>query len=195
MDFDNKKAIGQRINAALAESGLLQKTLAKELDVGDNVISYWLSGVRTPNTRQLTKIAELLYVSTDWLLGLSDVKLPSMEVRAICEFTNIPEKAAFYLNELPPDDSRHKLLSALLGDPRFDVLLAKCSKYIKLKGMKTDPAFETSPERDRYADILEPYGLVILTPEEQANALYGEEITTLLRDLLLSQVEGGKEHG
>ena len=69
--MDNAKVIGQRINAALAKSGKRQKDLAAELGVKDNVVSYYCSGTRTPNVKQIIEISRLLRVSTDWLLGLS----------------------------------------------------------------------------------------------------------------------------
>lgn len=69
-----KKAIGCRINEALALRDVKQKDLAEILGVTDNTVSYYCSGSRTPNTQQITEIAKFLNVSTDWLLGLSDAK-------------------------------------------------------------------------------------------------------------------------
>ena len=65
--------IGKRINSALAEKDIKQKELAKKIGVNDNVISYWCSGSRTPNTQQIIQICNVLGVSADYLLGLTDV--------------------------------------------------------------------------------------------------------------------------
>ncbi len=62
MDNNYNEIIGQRINAALALSNIKQKELAKELGVKDNVVSYWCSGKRTPNTEQIIKISKMLNI-------------------------------------------------------------------------------------------------------------------------------------
>lgn len=64
------KELGARIAVALKLNGLKQKDLAKELGVSCSTVSYWCSGGRVPNVRQLYEIARRLNVSADYLLGL-----------------------------------------------------------------------------------------------------------------------------
>lgn len=66
------KIIGQRINTALADRQMKQKELAAKIGVTDNTISYFCSGGRTPNTQQIIKIANVLGVTADFLLGLEN---------------------------------------------------------------------------------------------------------------------------
>lgn len=93
-----KKKIGQRINAALASSNITQKVLAKQLEVTDNTVSYWCNGHRVPNIEQLIKISSFLSVSTDYLLGLSNVPTTDLNIREICEYTGLSEKSVCNLN-------------------------------------------------------------------------------------------------
>ena len=90
--MDIKKIVGMRINDALAQSGMLQKDLAKVLDVTDNTISYFCKGSRSPQLEQLPKIAEALNISTDYLLGMTQVKSPSIDTQAIVAKTGLSEK-------------------------------------------------------------------------------------------------------
>lgn len=85
--------IGKRINSALAEKDIKQKELAKKIGVNDNVISYWCSGSRTPNTQQIIQICNVLGVSADYLLGLSDVATNDKDLQYICDYTGLDEKA------------------------------------------------------------------------------------------------------
>ena len=85
--------IGKRINSALAEKDIKQKELAKKIGVNDNVISYWCSGSRTPNTQQIIQICNVLGVSADYLLGLSDVATNDKGLQYICDYTGLDEKA------------------------------------------------------------------------------------------------------
>ncbi len=85
--------IGKRINAALAEKDIKQKELAKKIGVNDNVISYWCSGSRTPNTQQIIEICNVLGVSADYLLGLTDVATTDKDLQYICDYTGLEEEA------------------------------------------------------------------------------------------------------
>lgn len=90
--MDIKKIVGNRINEALAQNGMLQKDLAKILGVTDNTISYFCKGSRSPQLEQLPKIAEALNTSTDYLLGMTQVKSPSIDTQAIVSQTGLSEK-------------------------------------------------------------------------------------------------------
>lgn len=109
MDDLTKKKIGTNINAALANAKLKQKDLAKELKVTDNTVSYWCSGMRTPNTEQIIQIAKFLKVSTDYLLGLSNVATTDAELKAVCEYTGLTEDAAKNLHH-------SKILNSMFPD-------------------------------------------------------------------------------
>ena len=91
--MDNKKIIGSRINSALAMNNTLQKELAKQLNVKDNIVSYWCKGDRTPNTTQIIQIANCLNVSTDYLLGLTDVATNDKDLKFVCEYTGLNENS------------------------------------------------------------------------------------------------------
>ncbi len=98
MDVITKKKIGQAINTLLAEQNKRQKDLAKELGVTDNTISYFVSGSRTPNLEQITTIADFFNVSTDFLLGRTKAHTQNTEIRAICDYTGLSEKAVSELH-------------------------------------------------------------------------------------------------
>lgn len=92
--------IGQRINEALAFRNVKQKELAKELGVKDNVVSYWCSGSRVPNVQQIMQISNILNVSADYLIGLSEAKTNIIELKAICDYTGLSEEAVNKLHNL-----------------------------------------------------------------------------------------------
>ena len=69
-----KRMVGQRINTLLSTHNKKQAELAKYLDIKPNTISFYCSGERTPNTEQIVKIADFFSVTTDYLLGKSDIE-------------------------------------------------------------------------------------------------------------------------
>lgn len=62
----------ERVAALMSEHGLNQKDLAAKAGVTESAISYYLKGVRTPRSDVLTRIANALNTSTDYLLGAGD---------------------------------------------------------------------------------------------------------------------------
>ncbi len=101
MDIDErKKLIGTRLNTVLAMRNVKQKDLAKHLGIQDNAVSYFCKGDRTPNTAQLAEICDYLEVSADYLLGLSDVSTPDMDVQAIAQATGLSENSSEFLLDL-----------------------------------------------------------------------------------------------
>ncbi len=99
MEDNYKKILGIRLNTALAAANMKQKELAKLLGVTDNTISYFCSGKRIPNIEQIIQISKFLNVSTDFLLGLSDVKSTEADIKTICDYTGLNEKSISYLFE------------------------------------------------------------------------------------------------
>ncbi len=93
MDKLTKKNVGKRLNEVLAQKNIMQKELAKHIGVTDNTVSYYLSGERCPDIEKLIEIAKFLNVSTDYLLGASNVKTTNTELKSICEYTGLSEAA------------------------------------------------------------------------------------------------------
>jgi len=85
--------IRYRLTNALASKGVKQKELAAHLKVKDNVISYFCGGVRTPNAQQIIEIAKFLNVSTDYLLGLSNVMSRNEDMQIAVKTTGLSEAA------------------------------------------------------------------------------------------------------
>lgn len=72
--FHNKKMnrFSERLRELRIEKGLSRRQLAEMLDTLPRNISYWELGQRECNFDMLLKIAEVLDVSVDYLLGKTD---------------------------------------------------------------------------------------------------------------------------
>lgn len=66
----------KRLQQLLEEKEMTQRELAARAQVTDVTISRYLSGERKPRIEIINKIAEVLNVTTDYLLGRSDEKNP-----------------------------------------------------------------------------------------------------------------------
>lgn len=67
-------SIAKRITRARLDLGINQKELAKKAEVTEASLSRYENGVREPKSAVLTRLADALEVSTDYLLGLTDEK-------------------------------------------------------------------------------------------------------------------------
>ena len=69
------KTIAEKIEESLESLNMTQKELAKKCGVTEATISRYISGARNPRGEILSKIASVIGISTDYLLGNSDIKL------------------------------------------------------------------------------------------------------------------------
>lgn len=102
----------ERFKKLRTEIGKTQAAIAADLGMKPQTISYYANG-REPDYDTLVKIADYFHVSTDYLLGVSDVRIP--ENKGLMECTGLTEKALFsliYNNAVDPLFA--KTLSALL---------------------------------------------------------------------------------
>ena len=65
----------ERFKALRLQSGLTQQELADKVGIGKMTVSQYERGVRRPDIDTLELIADFFNVSTDYLLGTSDVTL------------------------------------------------------------------------------------------------------------------------
>lgn len=69
-----------RLQEARVRVGYTQESLATALGIEKKQISRWETGSTIPGADRLAEIAELLGVSTDYILGLSDDPTPRIRI-------------------------------------------------------------------------------------------------------------------
>jgi transcriptional regulator with XRE-family HTH domain len=140
-----------------------QTALANALNVTKNTFRQWTSGNATPTIDKLVKLSEYFGVSTDYLLGLSEVKAPDATIQAAWQITGLSEAAIKELSSMPtPDDpfgiehdnamsrqvetiTYRTVVNLLLTNARGKKALKLLTRYyfatIDTKGQETSPAF------------------------------------------------------
>ena len=64
----------ERLRDLRKGKGLTQQELADKVGISRVGYGYWETGTREPNFKKLILLAKYLYVSTDYLLGLTNIK-------------------------------------------------------------------------------------------------------------------------
>lgn len=85
------------------EAGMKQSELAKILNVGQSTVSGWENGTFEPDRKTLRKIANLFNVSTDYLIGNTNIKNP-LTSEDISGLTEKQIKILEMMDKLPEQD-------------------------------------------------------------------------------------------
>ncbi len=102
----SENMLSTRLKALRTKKNLTQKQLAEKINVTHVSISGYESGNRSPDTDTLQRLADFFEVSTDYLLGRTDVPAFTSQERddvSFQAFANDSELNVFY-KELPESD-------------------------------------------------------------------------------------------
>lgn len=69
--------LGERLNELRQERGITQQELADVFHISNSAISSYETGTRIPDVDFLLELAKFYNTSCDYMIGLSDSKLPS----------------------------------------------------------------------------------------------------------------------
>ena len=92
-----KKDFATRLCRAMREKGVTQGQLADAIGVYRQCISMYVTEKTLPDGEKITKIADFLDVSTDYLLNRTDTRNPH---QSISEYTGLTENAIEALKQL-----------------------------------------------------------------------------------------------
>ena len=65
--------IGESIKTLRIEKNMSQQALAEKIGGSQKAIDYWERGVNEPKASYIIKLATFFNVSSDYLLGMSDI--------------------------------------------------------------------------------------------------------------------------
>lgn len=88
-----KALFATRLRECMKIRGENQTSLSDKIGIQRQTISLYMNGQSSPNTEILTAIAKALDVSSDYLLGLSDVPQINADIQAACKFTGLTPNA------------------------------------------------------------------------------------------------------
>jgi DNA-binding XRE family transcriptional regulator len=106
-----------------------QETLAKALNITRQAVGNYKSGQSSPDFNTLVKIAKYFNVSTDWLLGISEVQSQNTDLKAVCEYTMLSEAAIEKL--LAIKDYPLSLTDIDIAKEKVETFFYEFSKFIE----------------------------------------------------------------
>ena len=98
---DNYNSVfAKRLRELIESTGVSQAELANSVSVTRQAINSYTLGNTVPNSDVLTDIAKYFDVSSDYLLGLIDIKSNDITVKSICEEIGLSDKSVNLLIDL-----------------------------------------------------------------------------------------------
>ena len=115
-------------------TGLSQKEIATQLNLSSGTLSEWCSDNVTPPIDVLPGLAEYFNVSTDWLLGLSDVMSRNEDIQFIHNKTALSQEAISKLtvDKYIGDNEYIPLLNRIVESDLFSEFAALANTYIRI---------------------------------------------------------------
>jgi transcriptional regulator with XRE-family HTH domain len=82
-----------RLKELIDKSEFNQREVAEKIGISKQTISFYVNGKRLPDIDTVYKLSKFFQVSSDYLLGLSDVQSLELDVKAIHEAIGLSDKA------------------------------------------------------------------------------------------------------
>ena len=114
--MNETKTLGQRLYECREKTGMKQADVARALNVQRQQISYYENDSRQPDLDRLKELSRLYGVSTDYLLGMTDVSSSDLEIKEVCNYTGLSENAVNILH-------KHSTVSKEIGNDLERIVL------------------------------------------------------------------------
>ncbi len=115
-NMKSNKSVHSIIYKLRNDRHLKQEDVAAALDVSREVLNHWESGTRHIKAEHLKKLAMYYGVSSDYLLGLSDVASSNPAVSDVCKYTGLSEDAVKKLHSVYFDKQSKAFISRLIAE-------------------------------------------------------------------------------
>lgn len=90
------------------------------LRLSRQTVGFYCNGDRLPDVITLKQIAKKCDVTTDWLLGLTDVSTQDNDRRLICEYTGLNENSIDFLHDFIADKDENGVYPAGFTDKMYN---------------------------------------------------------------------------
>lgn len=123
--------IGARLILLRDERGVSQEEVAKGIGESRETVRNWEVGTRKIKAESIIKLSEYFGVTSDYLLGLSDVKSTEKNMQIACDVTGLSEDSILALRKYNSADGFnhvHVVLDSLLSEQVFYEALSEAER-------------------------------------------------------------------
>lgn len=104
-----EQVFGKRLKELRKEHGYTIEQFADMVGISKSTLGYYENDKRMPDIEILARIANVLNVNADYLIGRTNTTAQKGKMKTVCEFTGLSDQAAEYLSELVENRDYAKL--------------------------------------------------------------------------------------
>ena len=104
-----EQVFGKRLKKLRKEHGCTIEQFADMVGISKSTLGYYENDKRMPDIEILARIANVLNVSADYLIGRTNTTARKGKLKTVCEFTGLSDSAAEFLAQLVKDKDYEKL--------------------------------------------------------------------------------------
>lgn len=181
-----KEKKGVNLTAVADELGITRQSLAQYRD-GNNI----------PDIVVLGRMADYFNVTTDYLLGRTEIKTQNLNQQVACKLTGLSDEAVQYLHKLndTSGDEASDVVSQILTYPIFHLAITDILKSIDY--CRKNLIESNLPDNEKKVvcesvELLEQYGYELREPLDEAysNAMQAYEAFKYIIDNVISNISG-----
>lgn len=189
----------ERLKLLREESGLNQTQFGTSLGYKQSKYNKWENGINTPDYDSLCDLAEKLNVSTDYLLGRTDIRKANPTIVEMAGLTGLSENAIDILtrlnasHETPVSDAELRLFNDIIECSSFGfIAIVGYSLRPDFESLKTDGRAERL-QKDKELDY--DYFVKKVEMEKQVQSLFGDGTQIVSKErylnMLIWEIEKG----
>lgn len=104
-----EQVFGKRLRELRKENGYTIEQFADMVGISKSTLGYYENDKRMPDIEILARIANVLNVNADYLIGRTNTTAQKGKMKTVCEFTGLSDRAAEFLAQLVKDKDYAKL--------------------------------------------------------------------------------------
>ena len=104
-----EQVFGKRLRELRKENGYTIEQFADMVGISKSALGYYENDKRMPDIEILARIANVLNVNADYLIGRTNTTARKGKAKTVCEFTGLSDNAAECLSELVKNKDYEKL--------------------------------------------------------------------------------------
>ena len=103
------EVFGKRLKELRKANGYTIEQFAEAVGISKSTVGYYENNNRMPDIEILSRIADVLNVSADYLIGKTNTTAMRGKMKTVCDFTGLSDTAADYLVQLVKNKDYGKL--------------------------------------------------------------------------------------
>ena len=103
------EVFGKRLKELRKANGYTIEQFAEAVGISKSTVGYYENNNRMPDIEILSRIADVLNVSADYLIGKTNTTATKGKTKTVCDFTGLSDTAVEYLAELVKNRDYGKL--------------------------------------------------------------------------------------